>query len=86
MTDQLSTGPLRVGFVGSGFIANFHMKAMLGVRDVRIAAVQSRSAERREAFAEKVNALDLGPRRAFASLKEMALSGEVDAIWILCKS
>lgn len=82
-TAAANAGELRVGFVGAGFIANFHLRAMLGVRNVRIAAVQSRSSERREAFARAVDEAGLGPCRPFASLKEMAASGEVDAIWIL---
>jgi predicted dehydrogenase len=27
--------PLRIGLLGSGFIANFHLQALLGVRDAR---------------------------------------------------
>ena len=78
---QLDT--LRVGLVGSGFIARFHLQAMLGVRNVRVAGVFSPTAEHREACAAEANAKDLGPCRAFASLAEMIGSGEVDAIWIL---
>ncbi len=83
MNAHAPSGPLRLGFVGSGFIAHFHLRALQAVRDVTIAGVQSRSAERREAFARAADEAGLGPCRAFASLKEMAASGEVDAIWIL---
>ena len=39
---------LRVGFVGSGFIAHFHLKSMVGVRNVDVTGVYSRSAEKRQ--------------------------------------
>jgi predicted dehydrogenase len=40
---------LRVGFIGTGFIAAFHLQSMLGVRNVQVTGVYSRSAERRAA-------------------------------------
>ena len=33
---------LRVGFVGTGFIAEFHLKALLHVRNVDVTGVYSR--------------------------------------------
>jgi predicted dehydrogenase len=74
---------LRIGLVGSGFIAAFHLQSMLGVRNLTVGGVYSRSSERRTKIAEKANALGLGPARAFSSLEAMAMSGEVDALWIL---
>ena len=44
---------LRVGLIGSGFIAAFHLQSMVGVRNVTIGGVYSRSAERRTRIAEK---------------------------------
>ncbi|MFN3387749.1 MAG: Gfo/Idh/MocA family protein [Allosphingosinicella sp.] len=74
---------LRIGFVGAGFIANFHLEALVAVRNVRVAGVFSPRAERREAAAAKAEALGLGPCRAFASLEEMLSSGAIDAVWLL---
>jgi len=74
---------LRVGLIGSGFIAAFHLTSMLGVRNLTVGGVYSRSAERRTRIADKANALGLGPARAFDSIEAMAMSGEVDAMWIL---
>lgn len=74
---------LRVGLIGSGFIAAFHLQSMVGVRNVSIGGVYSRSAERRARIAEKARSLGLGPARAFASIEAMVMSGEVDALWIL---
>ena len=73
---------LRIGLIGSGFIANFHLQALVSVRHVSVTGVYSLTAANREALAAKANALELGPCRAFASLEAMLISGEVDAVWI----
>src|ERR1700751_3222974 len=73
---------LRIGMIGSGFIANFHLQALVNVRHVTVAGIFSPNAAQREALAAKANALELGPCRAFPSLEAMLLSGEVDAVWI----
>lgn len=75
--------PLRVGFVGSRFIAHFHLRALLGVRNVDITGVYSPTTARREAFADEVRRLDLGPCRVHASLEALVTADDVDAIWIL---
>ena len=74
---------LRVGLIGSGFIAAFHLQSMVGVRNVSIGGVYSRSVERRTRIADKARSLGLGQAKAFDSLEAMAMSGEVDALWLL---
>ena len=74
---------LRIGMIGSGFIAKFHLQALVGVRHVIVAGVYSPTKEHREALAREANEKELGPCRAFDSLDAMALSGEVDALWLL---
>src|SRR5215469_16377049 len=74
---------LRVGFIGSGFVAQFHLQSLLGVRNMRLAGVYSPTAAHREAFARLADEKGLGPCRAFDSITAMIASGEVDAIWIL---
>ncbi|HMH74596.1 MAG TPA: Gfo/Idh/MocA family oxidoreductase, partial [Bradyrhizobium sp.] len=74
---------LRVGLIGSGFIAAFHLQSMVGVRNVSIGGVYSRSVERRTRIAEKARSLGLGQADAFDSIEAMAMSGEVDALWLL---
>jgi len=73
---------LRIGMIGSGFIANFHLQALVSVRHVTVAGIYSPNAAHREALAAKANALELGPCRAFPTLETMLISGEVDAVWI----
>ena len=67
----------------TGFIAKFHVQALLSVRHVAITGVYGPTEARREAIAKDINGLELGPCQAFASLQAMLTSGEVDAAWIL---
>lgn len=74
---------LRVGFVGTGFIAHFHLKSLLGVRNVEVTGVFSRSAEKRKRFADAVAELELGNCRSHETLEALLQADDVDAIWIL---
>ncbi len=76
-------GPLRIGLLGSGFIANFHLQALLGVRDAQVGGVFSPTHAHREALANTANGMDLGPCKAYGSVEELVASEEVDAVWIL---
>jgi predicted dehydrogenase len=75
--------PLRIGLLGSGFIAGFHLQALLGVRDAEVSGVFSPTLANREALARRANEIGLGPCRAYGSVDELLASGEVDAVWIL---
>ena len=74
---------LRIGFVGSGFIADFHLKSLIGVRNCEVTGVFSRTAAKRERFAAEVAKLGLGECRAHASLEDLFRADDIDAIWIL---
>lgn len=75
---------LRIGFIGSGFIAHFHLRSLTGVRNVEVRGVYSPTPKKREAFAEAVAELDLGQCRAYDSLEAMLTADDIDAVWILC--
>jgi predicted dehydrogenase len=74
---------LRIGFVGSGFIAEFHLKSLIGVRNCEVTGVFSRKAENRERFARHVAEAELGACRAYDSLAALFQADDIDAIWIL---
>ena len=74
---------LRVGFVGTGFIAEFHLKALLHVRNVDVTGVYSRHAENRERISAHVADLGLGTCKGYDSLAALFQADDVDAIWIL---
>ena len=78
--------PLRIGMIGSGFMARFHLQAMMGVRDAVIGGVFSPDRQRREDFRRRVDAAGLGPCRSFASAEELAGSDDIDAVWVACRT
>lgn len=75
--------PLRIGFIGSGFIAKFHAKSFQSVRHAQITGVFSPTPANREALAKSVNEAELGPCRAHDSLESLLAADDVDAIWLL---
>jgi predicted dehydrogenase len=78
-----SPPPLRIGFVGSGFIAHFHVKSFQSVRNAEIKGVYSPTPDKRRALAEAVNAAELGPCRAYNDLDSLITASDIDALWIL---
>jgi predicted dehydrogenase len=82
LMNDASIAHLRLGLIGSGFIASFHLQALVAVRHVTVAGVYSPTIAHREALAAKANALELGPCRPFPSLEAMLISGSIDAVWI----
>lgn len=74
---------LRVGFIGSGFVARFHLQALISVRNVGVSGVFSPTPNNREALANMANDLGLGPCRVFDSIDALVSSNEVDAVYIL---
>jgi predicted dehydrogenase len=75
--------PLRIGFIGSGFIAKFHAKSFQSVRHAQITGVFSPTASHRDALVAAVNEAELGPCRAHADLESLLAADDVDAIWLL---
>jgi len=75
--------PLRIGFIGSGFIAKFHAKSFQSVRHAQVTGVFSPTAAHRDALVAAVNAAELGPCRAHADLESLLAADDVDAIWLL---
>ncbi|WP_127144310.1 Gfo/Idh/MocA family protein [Pelagibacterium montanilacus] len=83
MTIASERRPLRIGFIGSGFIAHFHLRSLTGVRNVEVVGVYSPTPAKREAFAEAVAVLDLGDCTAHDSLEALLANPRLDAVWIL---
>lgn len=78
-----SVPPLRIGFIGSGFIAKFHLKSFENVRHVEIGGVFSPTPDKRAAFATLANDSQLGPCTAHESLDALLSNPDIDAIWLL---
>jgi predicted dehydrogenase len=73
---------LGVGFIGSGFIARFHIRSWIAVRDADVRGVWSPNPARAEEAAALARTLRVGEARAFASIEEMVAAPEIDCIWI----
>lgn len=80
---QLPKERLRVGFVGTGFIAQFHLKSLVGVRNIDVVGVYSRSNEKREHFVNLAEELGLGACKNHDSLESLLGDPTLDAVWIL---
>src|ERR1051326_5001397 len=74
---------LRIGGLGSGFVAHFHLQALTNVRHVQVAGVYSPNPEHRAGFAREADAAGLGLCQAFGSLEELIRSDTIDAVWML---
>ncbi len=70
--------PVRVGLVGTGYIAEFHARALRTIAGVELVAVADQNRLRAEAFARA-----WGIEGVFGSLAEMRTSGRLDAVHIL---
>ncbi|MCI0338507.1 MAG: Gfo/Idh/MocA family oxidoreductase, partial [Acidobacteria bacterium] len=73
---------LGIGFIGSGFIARFHIKSFVAVRDADIRGVWSPNRQHTEEAAVLARSLRIGDCQAFSSIEEMVASPDIDAIWI----
>ncbi len=80
---QLPKERLRVGFVGTGFIAQFHLKSLVGVRNIDVVGVYSRSNEKREHFVRLAEEIGLGGCKNHDSLESLLGDPTLDAVWIL---
>ncbi len=79
---SLPVETLRIGMIGSRFVARFHLQSMVGVRHAQIAGVWSPTKGRREAYSGLANRMELGPCKPYPSLEAMVSSPEIDAVWV----
>ncbi len=72
---------LGVGFVGAGFVARFHIRSFVGVRDADVRGVVGRGGTAEEAAA-LARTIGVGDAKPFASITEMIADPGIDALWI----
>jgi predicted dehydrogenase len=73
---------LRIGIVGAGFIARFHIRSFVGVRDADIVAVCSRTRAKAAEAAKLARDLGVGPAKAYGSVRDLVRDPRVNAVWI----
>ena len=77
MSDRLG-----VGFVGAGFITNFHIRSWEGVREADIVGMVSRTEARAQAAANNCRKYRVGDPRVYKSISEMVADPKINALWI----
>ncbi|MFC1607163.1 Gfo/Idh/MocA family protein [Candidatus Latescibacterota bacterium] len=78
----MSKERLGVGFIGTGFIGNFHIRSWAGVRHGDILGIVDKKRENAEGAAALCKKLDVGNARVFGSIEDMVADPSIDAIWI----
>jgi predicted dehydrogenase len=73
---------LGIGFIGSGFVARFHIRSWIAVRDADVRGVYSPTPAHAEEAAGLARSLGVGDARAFSSIEEMVAAPEIDCIWL----
>ncbi len=78
----MSKERLGVGFIGSGFNAQFHMRAWTGVRDADVMGVFSPNTKHAEHAAALARQLDVGEAKAYGSITAMVADPNIHALWL----
>ncbi|HET7273999.1 MAG TPA: Gfo/Idh/MocA family oxidoreductase [Longimicrobiaceae bacterium] len=78
----MSNDRLGIGIIGSGFNAQFHLRAFVGVRDADVLGVWSPNEKNATAAAAMARELGVGDAQPFASIGEMVADPAIDAIWL----
>lgn len=73
---------LGVGFIGSGFMTQFHIRSWQAVRDGDIRGIWSPTPGRAEQAAAVARQLGVGEAVAFPSIEAMVHDPAIDCIWI----
>ena len=74
---------LKIGFIGGGFVAQFHAKAFRNVRNAEIVAVYSPTGKGAKKTAELVKALGIGEPKVYTDLHEFLQHPGLEAAWVL---
>jgi predicted dehydrogenase len=75
--------PLGVGLIGAGFVAHFHIRSWVGVRDADIRGIISKDRQESESAAGMAKKLGVGDPAVFDTITDMVVDPGIDAIWIL---
>ena len=73
---------LGVGIIGAGFVARFHIRSWVGVRDADILGITGKDPEMSEEAAALVKKLGVGEPKIYKTVSEMVADPSIDAVWI----
>jgi predicted dehydrogenase len=78
----MSRAALGVGFIGSGFNAQFHIRAWQGVRNADVLGVWSPNADNARTAAGLARELEVGHANPYPSITAMVADPAIEAIWL----
>ncbi|MBN2266484.1 MAG: Gfo/Idh/MocA family oxidoreductase, partial [Candidatus Aminicenantes bacterium] len=73
---------LGVGLIGGGFIARFHIRSWVGVRDADILGVFDPDGKRAREACAMAKALGVGRAKPYPTITDMAADPRIGALWI----
>ena len=78
----MSTKPLGIGIIGSGFNARFHLHAFVGVRGAEIKGIWSPNEKNAAEAARLAGSLDVGEPKLHRSISDMVADPAIEAVWL----
>ena len=73
---------LGIGIIGGGFIARFHIRSWVGVRDADILGICDPDEKRAREACALAASLNVGKAKPYKSITEMIADPAIDALWI----
>ena len=73
---------LGIGFIGGGFITQFHIQSLIGVRDVDVLGVTSHTKSSAEKSALLARRTGVGEAIAYDTITDMIADPRIDALWV----
>jgi predicted dehydrogenase len=73
---------LGVGIIGGGFVAKFHIRSWVAVRDADILGIVDLNEETARTALALIKKLNVGEAKAYKSITEMVSDPAIDAVWI----
>jgi len=78
----MSKPRLGIGFIGSGFVARFHIQSLIMVRDCDVVGVYSPTSANAQSAADLARELGVGEAKAYPSITAMIEDPAIDALWV----
>ena len=79
----MSVKRLGIGFIGGGFITRFHIQSLIGVRDVDVIGVMSRTKASAEESAALAKSIGVGDNaKAYDTITDMIADPAINAFWV----
>ena len=79
----MSVKRLGIGFIGGGFITRFHIQSLIGVRDVDVIGVMSRTKASAEESAALAKSIGVGDNaKAYDTITDMIADPAINALWV----